>query len=111
MKLMFKTKIQKLKSVLQYNFSNKLTDDEIDILIKIFNDFEKSNIDTIEKLKRDKIYETKRISGAIKQCLNAHGPITKQYIGSATKRIYGALLDNVKKESFIRRIINKIWKK
>ena len=48
----------------------------------------------IEKLKKEKLYETKRISGALKQTINAHGPITSLLIGSATKRIYGALLSN-----------------
>jgi hypothetical protein len=33
----------------------------------------------------------KLINGALKQTINAHGPITKERIGSATKRILGAL--------------------
>jgi len=63
-------------------------------LLVIFNEYEKNNLDTIEKLKKEKLYETKRISGALKQTINAHGPITSLLIGSATKRIYGSLLSN-----------------
>jgi len=35
--------------------------------------------------------QRKLINGALKQTINAHGPITKKHIGSATKRILGAL--------------------
>lgn len=34
----------------------------------------------------------KRFGGAIKSAITAHGPITEQYISSATKRIYKELL-------------------
>ncbi len=67
-------------------------------LLEIVNDFEKNNLNTIEKLKKEKLYETKRISGALKQTINAHGPITPLLIGSATKRIYGSLLSNGSQE-------------
>lgn len=52
----------------------------------------------------DKRKTTRKISGALKQTINAHGPITKELIGSATKRIYGNLLMNpneVKKDKRI----------
>jgi hypothetical protein len=39
-----------------------------------------------------------------------HGEITKVLIGSATKRIMGALLDNTQNESFIKRILKWIKK-
>lgn len=63
-------------------------------VLLIINDYEKNNLETINKLKKDKLYETKRISGALKQTINAHGPITSVLIGSATKRVYGSLLNN-----------------
>lgn len=69
----------------------------INLIIEAAYEFEKDNIATIDKLKRTKINDTKKISGALKQCINSHGPITKQYIGSATKRIYGSLLTTEKK--------------
>lgn len=72
--------------------------DEKDVrqLISIFNDFEKDNINTIEKLRRGKRIELNKINGALRQTINAHGPITMELIGSASKRIHGALLDNTK---------------
>lgn len=108
---MFKSRKDKIKGVLEHNYGDKLSEKEINEILLVFDVYEQDNLKTIDKLKRDKIYDTKRISGALKQTINAHGPITPQYIGSATKRIYGSLLDNTKKESFIKRLINKIWKK
>ena len=60
--------------------------------------FHKDNLATIDKLKKKKQIEAKRINGALKQCINSHGPITKLLIGSASKRIYGALLSNHNEE-------------
>jgi len=88
-----KTRNGKLRNKLSNNFpKNKLTDKDIDQLMSIVEDYEKANLATIEKLKKDKSLDAKRISGALKQSINAHGPITKELIGSATKRIYGSLL-------------------
>jgi len=88
-----KTRNGKLRNKLSNNFpKNKLTEKDIDQLMSIVEDYEKANLATIDKLKKDKTLETKRISGALKQAINAHGPITKELIGSATKRIYGSLL-------------------
>lgn len=63
--------------------------------------YEKNNLKTIDKLKRKKSLEIKKINGALKQSINAHGPITSQFINSASKRIYGSLLidENQKKRS------------
>lgn len=63
-------------------------------ILKYIDEYEKANLETITKLKRKKTIETKKISGALKQTINVHGPITKELIGSATKRIYGSLLEN-----------------
>ena len=63
--------------------------------------FEKNNIDTINKLKKLKRIDTKRINGALKQTINAHGPITKLLIGSASKRIYEALISGKEKKQRI----------
>lgn len=106
---MFKSRKNKLKGVLEYKLGEKLDTNDINEILNVFDLYEKDNLDTIEKLKRDKVYETKRISGALKQTINAHGPITAQYIGSATKRVYGSLLNNEKKESFIIKLWKKIW--
>lgn len=108
----FKTRKNKLRKKLETVLHRiEPTQTELDFLIAVFEEYQKDNLDTIDKLKRDRQLETKRISGALKQTINAHGPITSQFIGSATKRIHGALLSNVKKESFIKRLLKKIWKK
>lgn len=31
----------------------------------------------------------KIVSGALRECINQHGPITTEWIGSAAKRVYG----------------------
>lgn len=66
------------------------------MLMKIFDEYEKDNLDTIEKLKRERKTELNKINGALRQALNAHPVITKELIGSISKRIYGAMLNNAK---------------
>ncbi len=106
----FKSRRAKLKAMIGFILEEKkLTQTEIDYLMLAIDDYEKDNLNTIEKLKKEKFYETKRISGALKQTINAHGPITALLIGSATKRIYGSLLTNNKKESFFKRLFKKLW--
>lgn len=67
-------------------------------IIKIVEEFETDNINAIEKLKKKKNATLKRVNGALKQCINAHGPITKDLIGSASKRIYGSILETEQEE-------------
>lgn len=38
---------------------------------------------------RDKV--ERMISGSLRSCIHSHGPITHEWIGSATKRIYSQL--------------------
>jgi len=98
-----KTRSGKLKNKLSNNFLNKkLTDKDIDDLISVIENYEKVNLSSIDKLKKDKSIESKRISGALKQTINAHGVITKELIGSATKRIMGALLADNNDKKFIK---------
>ena len=77
----------------------------LDNLLKVIDDYEKNNIQTINKLQRKKMKEMNRIHGALKQCIHAHGPITMNFISSAGKRIYGAMLEEPKDN-----IWNKIMK-
>jgi hypothetical protein len=92
-----KTRSGKLKHDLESKFLKKtINENDIQGIIEILRRYEKNNLETIEKLKKDKLYETKRISGALKQTIQAHSDITMSLIGSATKRIYGALLSNEK---------------
>ena len=60
------------------------------------DEYEKDNLDSITKLRKERSYDAKKINGAIKNCINAHGPITKILIGSCTKRILGATIVNEK---------------
>ena len=71
---------------------------EISKILDAVYDFESANLTTIDKLKKKKQLDSKRIRGALRQTINAHGSITKLLIGSATKRILGALIiDEYKK--------------
>jgi len=100
-----KTRNGKLRNKLTNNFpKNKLTDKDIEMLMTMVEDYEKANLATIDKLKRKRKIDAKKISGAIKQTIDAHSVITKELIGSATKRIMGALLTNEKKESFMDKL-------
>jgi hypothetical protein len=86
---------------------------KIETILKAVDDYERDNLETIDKLKKVKLVDTKKINGALKTCINAHGPITKMLIGSATKRIYGALLVSTplpKKDNIVNRIIKWIRK-
>lgn len=98
-----RTRKGKLKNQLEDELSKEHPD--VNKILEFIDLYEKNNLDTIKKLKRLKQLETRKISGALKQTINAHGPITKDLIGSAAKRIYGALLEP-KQESFINKILN-----
>jgi hypothetical protein len=93
---------------------------EVGKILDAVDDFESANLATIDKLKKKKQVDSKRINGALKQTINAHGPITKLLIGSASKRIYGSMLtDEQEKEKIsikgflygigLSVIINVIW--
>lgn len=98
-----KTRKGRLKEQIMLELSN--TTPNIDKILSIVDMYEKDNLDTINKLKREKNLDVRRINGALKQTINAHGPITKELIGSASKRIYGTLLGKYK-ESLITKLLN-----
>ena len=105
----FKTRRGKLKNNLETKLLNKTVgSSEIETILNIVDEYENDNLDTIEKLKRDKKVELNKINGALKQSINAHGAITKILIGSASKRIYGALLDNQPKQTLLKKLIKWI---
>jgi hypothetical protein len=79
-------------------------------LMLAVDEYQKANLASIEKLKRERHLETKKISGAIKQFLNAHPTLTKMLIGSLTKRIYGALLTDKKKYNKIQQFGKWLFK-
>ena len=87
-----RTRKGKLKDKIELELEKSNPD--IDVILQYVDDYEISNLETIKKLKRDKKVELNKINGALKQTINAHGPITKELIGSASKRILGSLLLN-----------------
>lgn len=93
-----KTRRGKLESKLKIELFQTINDDAslIDMILKHVDEYEKDNLDTIEKLRKEKALDTKKINGALRQTINAHGPITMLLIGSASKRIHGSLLSNEK---------------
>jgi hypothetical protein len=78
-----------------------LSESNVDKVANLFNEYESDNLKQIDKLKKVRHLEYRRISGGLKQAINAHGPIDKNLIGSATKRIHGAMLDNSNTKSKI----------
>jgi hypothetical protein len=98
--------MNKLKKELEQLIGKTITEKEIEIIINIYKQQHKDNLIYIEKLKRKRILEIKRINGGLKQTINDHGPITKQLIGSASKRIWGSLLSNEKETSLLKRFAN-----
>lgn len=87
----------------------ELKNPNIQVILKAIDDYELDNLMTIEKLRKEKAVDTKKINGALRQTIKAHGPITMLLIGSATKRIYGSLITNVKPNTLLERI--KAWMK
>ena len=99
-----KTRRGRLVEKIKYELSRPQPN--LEMILKHVDDYEKDNLATIDKLKKEKLVDAKKINGALKQAINAHGPITKQLIGSATKRVLGALIVN-KKETWLERF--KKW--
>lgn len=102
-----KSRRGKLEGKLYLELKNETP--SVNNILDIVDDYEKGNLETIKKLRKNKIIDTKRISGGLKSTIHAHGPITEKLIGSATKRIYGTLLDGSTKPKYSNRdIIDKI---
>lgn len=102
----FRTRKGKLKEKIELELDKETPN--IEQILNYVDDYERVNLITIEKLKRAKIKDIRKINGALKQTINAHGPITIDLIGSASKRIYGALL-NDKKSNFIKRLFKFLF--
>lgn len=89
-----RTRKGKLKERLELELDKSKPD--IDKILEAIDEYEVSNLNTINKLRREKLAIVRKINGALKQAIHAHGPITKELIGSASKRVYGALLTDKK---------------
>jgi hypothetical protein len=92
----FRTRKGKLENKLREEIGK--SHPSLERVVEVVEDYEKDNLKTIEKLKREKKVTVNKINGALKQSINSHGPLTKELIGSATKRIYGSLLEPQKKK-------------
>jgi hypothetical protein len=68
-------------------------------ILTYIDEYQRDNLDTIDKLKKSKTITLKRINGGLKQAIDAHGPVTKLLIGSASKRIFGALVNHSEPKS------------
>ena len=93
----YRTRKQKLRDTIIEVLKDK--EPNVNLIVKATEEFESDNLNTIKKLKRKKTAVMNRINGAIKQSIDAHGPIDKILIGSVGKRIYGAILDLENEES------------
>ena len=93
-------KFRTRKGKLEHKISEELNKEypKIDRLVTIVEEYERDNVKTIEKLKKKKKVTLKKINGALKQSIHAHGPIEKNLLGSASKRIYGSLLEAEEEE-------------
>jgi len=102
---MFK-KLKTRRGRLEHKIKTELAKDNPDLskILLAVESYQKDNTDTIEKLKKDKKVEMNRINGALKQAIHAHGPITKSLIGSAGKRIHGALIINPNQQEKSKKI-------
>jgi len=79
----------------------------VDTFIISVNEFEEANLATIEKLMKGKKVDMKRIQGALKQTIQTHGNITIDLLSSASKRVYGAMLEGNDVNNEDKIIINK----
>ena len=102
--MIYKTRRVKLSEKIKSELNK--TNPDINTILHYVDEYEKNNLDTINKLKRKKILFLRRINGALKQTIQAHGPITMILIGSASKRIYGNLL--AEKTSIMQKILKWI---
>jgi hypothetical protein len=103
---MLKTRHGKLVEKIKVELNE--TKPNIDIILSHIYQYEKDNLDTINKLKREKVLDVKRINGALRQTINIHGAITKELIGSATKRIIGTLLKDKPKVNIFKKFLKWI---
>jgi hypothetical protein len=103
-----KMRVNKLKSRIEFELDTEHPN--LDTILSHINEYERDNINKINKLKREKSLTIRKINGALMQTINVHGPITKNLIGSASKRIYGNLLKDKNNDNFIQKILKWITK-
>ncbi|MNJ90421.1 hypothetical protein D3C87_80180 [compost metagenome] len=57
------------------------------------------NKDDLEQIEKGEL--NKLVQRAVKQCVNDHGPITKEFISSAAKRITGEICGLIKNKIYV----------
>lgn len=97
----FKNRFKSRKDILKEKVNEELKSNtpNIKVILEAVDDYESNNLKSIEKYKKKKKITTNKINGALKQTILAHGSINNVLIGSATKRIHGALLESEEEES------------
>ncbi len=93
-------KFRTRKGRLEHKLNEELNKNypSIERIVKIVEEYESDNLKTINKFNKKKKITLKKINGALKQSIHAHGPIEKNLLGSAAKRIYGSLLEAEEEE-------------
>lgn len=81
------------RQILRIQEKYGLDANDAQLLTRLLENVVESRDRKIERLKkqvrpREFVWNMADISGALRNCITAHGPITPQFIGSATKRIY-----------------------
>jgi hypothetical protein len=87
----------KLKRCLEVELEQPVPN--IEKILDIIDYYETDNLLEIDRLSRIRVMTEKKIRGALKSTISIHGPITMDLIQSATKRIYGTCIEDVKNES------------
>ena len=99
----FKSRRKTLRSDIKNELLNQQPN--LNTIMGFVDEYEVNNINTIERLRRGKTITMNRIKGGITQAINAHGPIDTELIPSLSKRIYGAILSDQKKNKINENII------
>lgn len=90
-KIKYKSRREKLINRVKSEISKK--NPNYEQIGTIIDDYEAANLKRIKKLEVHRKATANKINGALRQSIHAHGPITNNLIGSATKRILGAIED------------------
>lgn len=91
-----KSRKQVLKDSIQFELRQPIPN--LDAILATVDRYEQNNLNKIDKLSRKRQIELTRINGAIKDCINSHGYITKNNTYSLAKRIEGSLLSDEKEK-------------
>ena len=96
------------KRRLKSRLGDKLNEDDFELIFHMIDSLIINRDNVVEHLKKKlnhydkpRLIEEKVIKGAIKDTINSHGPITRELLGSAAKRIQAQLRNHEKGNSNI----------